>query len=470
MEQCFGGRYAVRASVQAMPGGQLFEAEDLSLQRRVLVYVPESKLADPETANAMLQAASFTHNDFMHLLDVGMSLGKPYAVFKWSEGPPLAQQLRKHRMTADGMLASLYQLGLAMQEAAEEGVYGYSVLADNLWLGHGGRLLPIRYWEAAPDYAKGAVGLCNLLVQLSMKEETLPESPDMAEQRIRLALRELPAATLEAIVSLVVRTFREKLALTAFLAELRLCMAASSSSAAAGAGSRPSRPAAAYAASGAPAAYSASAASRPSSAALGTASAASESRAAYSASAVPGTAAPASRAAYEQPSQEADVDAADDEETAPAGRSRVWRRLAIVSGAACLFVVVFIGVLTFIFRLGGHDSAVTETRPKQQQPAADAGTTSAPAKSAPSQPAAGPVAADKEAGSSAAASGPTTIPKLVGLSRADAEKAALAAGLHYTFYLESNDAAQGTVFKQDPQSGAAAVRGDSVTFWVSKGK
>lgn len=427
MEQSYGGRYAARGLVQTMPAGHLYEAEDLSLSRRVLVYVPADKFAAAETRTEMLRAARFTHDDFMHVLDVGMSLGNPYAVFKWCEGSPLVQQLPKHRMSADALLASVFQLGQAMQEAAEDGTFGYSVLADNLWLGHAGRLLPIRYWEAAADRAKGAAGLCSLFIQLSTKEEKLPETFDMAEQRLRLALHELPAARLEAVVSLVARTFRVKLPLTAFLSELRLCLSNSSlSSPAAAAGSRLPQ-----------------------------------------AAAVPA----AEPALDDEHPDTAEADILDDEEDIPSGRGRVWRRLALIAGAACLFVIVFIGVLTFVFHLGGRNGDLSETKPQQKDAAVKTPPAASPSSSSPAPPEpADPAAVKKSADSGGAASGPTTIPKLLGLPRADAEKAALAAGLHYTFYLESNDAPQGTVFKQDPQSGAAAVRGDSVTFWVSKGK
>ncbi|NOU75674.1 PASTA domain-containing protein [Paenibacillus sp. LMG 31458] len=61
------------------------------------------------------------------------------------------------------------------------------------------------------------------------------------------------------------------------------------------------------------------------------------------------------------------------------------------------------------------------------------------------------------------------IPNLVGLSQADAEAQALAAGLHYNFLIEANDKPNGTVIKQDPKSGTKGLQGDNVTFWVSKG-
>jgi serine/threonine-protein kinase len=62
------------------------------------------------------------------------------------------------------------------------------------------------------------------------------------------------------------------------------------------------------------------------------------------------------------------------------------------------------------------------------------------------------------------------IPLLTGLTKEEAEKAALAAGLHYTYYLETNrQSPKGIVFKQIPEARTTAEKGSSVTFWVSKG-
>ncbi|CAG7658153.1 hypothetical protein PAECIP111802_06966 [Paenibacillus allorhizosphaerae] len=62
------------------------------------------------------------------------------------------------------------------------------------------------------------------------------------------------------------------------------------------------------------------------------------------------------------------------------------------------------------------------------------------------------------------------VPDLVAHTREDAEKIAIASGLRYQFYLESNAADKGVVFKQDLTPGNAVKNGDRITFWMSKGK
>jgi serine/threonine protein kinase len=74
---------------------------------------------------------------------------------------------------------------------------------------------------------------------------------------------------------------------------------------------------------------------------------------------------------------------------------------------------------------------------------------------------------------SEAISGPNdegvTFPNLVGLTQEEAEKRAISAGFRYKFFLEFNKEDKGLVFKQDPEPGTPAMKGDRVTFWVSKG-
>ncbi|WNR46298.1 PASTA domain-containing protein [Paenibacillus roseipurpureus] len=63
----------------------------------------------------------------------------------------------------------------------------------------------------------------------------------------------------------------------------------------------------------------------------------------------------------------------------------------------------------------------------------------------------------------------TVVPNLVGQTQEAAEKMALAAGLHYNFFIEASTLPKGTVSKQDPKPGTNSLQGENVTFWVSKG-
>jgi serine/threonine-protein kinase len=453
MELIFGNRYEVRRTVKELRLGMLFEAYDLPLNRNVLLYEIAPERTTTDSREAVKRGAAFTHDRFMHILDVGTEKGMPYAVFKACEGAPLEDELHKHRMRPQQLLGAVYELGKAMQDAAEEGIYGYSVCADNLWLGGGTTLMPIHYWDAADERRRGAAGLCHLIYQLASRTDILPGDADEADNRLRMAFRTLPQDTVEALVALYRRVFREKLSLTAFLLELHAHLQS-------------------FAPSGKKRPDPEWRSEHPAPAKIDVPSTpleAEPSRAERTEAVV------ASRFDNEPLSEETKriqavreaavhEDKEPEDDGRPAVRTKLWKKFAILAGAACLFVVVFVGGLMLIFQVANRDGTDRTAAVNTTPPA----STKAPEPAPKEKAADNPANADTQSAQTADAV-PTSIPQLIGLSRADAEKRALDAGLHYTFYIEKNDAAKDTVFKQEPNAGEPAVKGGSVTFWVSKG-
>jgi serine/threonine-protein kinase len=171
-----------------------------------------------------------------------------------------------------------------------------------------------------------------------------------------------------------------------------------------------------------------------------------------------------------KPQPQPNIEEDDEAEPAPVSRRIIWRRLAFIAGAACLFVLVFIGCLNLIFQFG--DRSNTAATPANETQLSAAAAPLQPNAAKPSPPAApSPTTASLKTDKvTSAPEGPTKIPNMLGLAREDAEKRAIAAGLHYSYVIEANDAKQGTVYKQEPAAGTAATKGDSMKFWVSKGK
>lgn len=463
MELIFGNRYEVRRTVRELRLGTMYEAFDRSLSRSVLLYEIAPERTTTDSRETVKRGASFTHDRFMHILDVGTEKGMPYAVFKACEGSPLVDELHRHRLRPQQLLTAVYELGKAMQDAAEEGMYGFSVCADNLWLGSGAAFMPIHYWDAADERRRGAAGLCHLLYQLAARTDELPDHADTADNRLRIALRALPPETLEALLALYRRVFREKLSLTAFLLELHVHIQGAATKEAI----RPA-PAAQPQTEKQPQQTQPQTVQQPVPRPQPQHIAAPRSvpeRKAERPAPVQAAASPLEETkkfqAVAEPAASGDTE--PEENGASADRRSIWKKIAIISGAACLFVIVFVGGLMLIFQVA-NPSESDRTAAKDTAPASP--STAAPTP-APKQPDTGNAAADKTVQTVEAV--PTTIPQLVGLSKADAEKRALASGLHYTFYIEKDNAAKDTVFKQEPKAGDPAVKGGSVTFWVSKG-
>lgn len=445
MEMNFGNRYEVRRSVRELPLGTLFEAYDRPLNRSVLLYEIAPERTTTDSRAAVMRGAAFTHDRFLHILDVGTEKGMPYAVFKSCEGGPLIDELHRHRIRPQQLLTAVYELGKAMQDAAEEGIYGYSVCADNLWLGSGASFLPIHYWDAADERRRGAFGLCHLLYQLSARTDQLPENAETAENRLRISLRSLPSETMEAVLSLYRRVHREKLSLTAFLLELHnIRQTMPSSEVPEPVAIRPPQ----------------SPAPRPE-----LVQKAPEQKSERPAPAPKEAVSMEETKRFQAVAEPAGDEAAETEEADSSSyRGGIWKKIALIAGAASLFTVVFIGGIMLIF----HWANPTEPARSAAKTVAQSPATASDAASA-SKEAVAATAKEDQPPVTTADAAPTAIPQLVGISKAEAEKRALAAGLHYNFYIEKDTAAKDTVFKQDPQAGAPAVKGDSVTFWVSKG-
>ncbi|MFC0214955.1 PASTA domain-containing protein [Paenibacillus chartarius] len=466
MDSNFGSRYTMNGAVKELTYGRLHEADDQALSRRVYLYELRGGQTGPERRDALLRGASFNHDAFMHILDVGFVGNSSFAVFKADGGAPLLEVLRRHGLDAEDVVKQVYELGLAMLEAAEEGVFGYGVLADNIWLGSGGRLMPIHYWEPGEERAKGAAGLCGLLRQLLLKDAAAANWRTVSEPRLRIALHRLQLDRMEALLSVMDRVHREKLALANFLVLLQGCLPDTAPKeelaaqppiedhAAAQPDVLPSLSARPFAEPVRP----------------------TQSEPGEDTSVLRPPALPVVRVASHIPGEPEvkDEDARDDE---PSGeeeepRRPLWLRLTVVAGAACIFVVVFIGCLAMFFSSGG-ERADTASAPSSGEPAAQASPPTAAAapvrqEAAPTQP---PKTSEPNPAPNqpAANNGPTSVPKLIGLTRAEAEKTALAAGLRYSFSIIHSDAPQGTVFEQEPAAGTAAARGDSVKFSVSRG-
>ncbi len=163
---------------------------------------------------------------------------------------------------------------------------------------------------------------------------------------------------------------------------------------------------------------------------------------------------------YQNPSkiQNSVVDEVDDEvdEAAPAADKRS-QSLSALSKAGIGAIAILVVVLVTVWALWPS----SKTEPVVVVPiptATPLASTNTPAPST-----------TKPLGDSNKQAEEVAIPNLVGLSQADAEAQALAAGLHYNFLIEANDQPKGTVIKQDPKSGTKGLQGDNVTFWVSKG-
>lgn len=455
MEGSIGKRYIPEKPILPLPRGMIYLGKDLSLNRHVIMYGVDSS-DEPFAAQYIRQlreASQFTGENFMHILDLGIDSGsnRLMAILKPCHGKPLIQEIGRRTLGFEENVRLVCELGTTMQKAYAEGIPPFSVHADNLWLNEEMQIVVMNYWEKGPSLHSDAVGLCGLLYQLMTGAQTIPESGAHLEMLLRESLRELPPQQLEDVMRLIRAAYTEALSLQEFVFQLRQQLSLRGEQAMSG---------------WKPAASEAQAKSyvRPP---IQIAKQEREEKPSQTAArpAQPETRAntAAKRNTEDELLEEATITMeleAEDEEK----RSFGWiaKRVLIYGTAAVGIVVlagfILIGLIDNHKPNRGDESTFAEQTPPTPQTQPQATTT--PKDTKPDTATAKPPSAGE----------PVQAPSLIGLTREQAEKQALASGLHYEFVIEANSQPNNTVFKQDPLPNTSIKSGDNIKFWVSKGQ
>ncbi len=107
--------------------GQVYLAEDTSLERQVaLKFLPQEMQAD-ETARKRFQraaksAAALDHPFICHIHEIGEADGKGYIALEYVEGQTLQQRLEKGRIRLDQAVEYAVQIPDALDKAHRQGV------------------------------------------------------------------------------------------------------------------------------------------------------------------------------------------------------------------------------------------------------------------------------------------------------------------------------------------------------------
>jgi serine/threonine-protein kinase len=294
----------------------------------------------------------------------------------------------------------------------EEQITGFSVGVDNLWLNEDDRLSVINSWEDGPPIFTGPLGLCSLIIQLSSGSTQIPDPfTALDNYLLQIDLLQASAEQKSALIKLVRRAYYGQASLSSLVIGLQGLLHIKNQF--------------------------------------------------EKIQAVPVTepvhaAIPISRNQAQQPAAipynleiippETEID--EEEEThVPFYK----RKFAVVLG------LIFAAFLIWMI----WPSAQTPKNPVDSSPP--------PSNQSSTVPSATPVPTPTKDNSVIGPGQDTTVPNLVGMKRADAEQQAKSSGLHYEFFIEVHaESESGTVFKQDPAADTKAVKGDKVTFWVSK--
>lgn len=417
MEKQISSRYLLLQPILPVMGGMVYLGKDLPLSREVILYMIENG----DTAfmqryiGQLRDVASFSDNRFLHILDMGEGGQGVFAVLKMFDGEPLIQSLQQRPKSTSEWLACVFALGQGMQDALEAGVQGYSVQADNLWFGEDGQLKVINYWTQADPEARGAAGLCRLLVQLCSGSELLKDGSTLEEQLEPWITDLLPGRQAK-LLELFRKVRLEKLSLASFVLGLQRLV------------DREEPPD------------------------LPEETTVSLTEYRRQDELVDAATRPLRRAVYEASPE-------------PVRQEKQPNKLKRTMVVLSVIVVVMAGVVLWvndIFDIKDEANGIPDPSETQANPPASVVSTAPPAAASVQQK---PAVTNVDASLVV-----VDTPKLTGLTLAEAEKSALAAGLKYEYFLERNNNDEGVVFKQDPPAGQSVSKGDSVTFWVSKGQ
>ncbi|MEY9093902.1 PASTA domain-containing protein [Paenibacillus sp. RC84] len=434
MEQRIGERYVLTEPIHPLADGVMYAGKDLSLHRDVFLLMVE-KSGDASSSDYLRvlgQAAQFSDERFFHILNAGLAENHVYTVLTAQKGTPLSAQLGRHRMRGTEIVSAVFDLGKGMQEAMEEGISGFSVTAENMWLTEDNRLKVMNYWSPGKLVSRGSLGLCTLLYQISTHSKQGPATFDQYQENVVPSLTGLTSGQKEALLALSRRVFREEVSLSSFIFSLREIIALEKS---------PEAPPKAFIPPAAPPAEPVRETAPP--------------RIQYRQEEEP---APERVRRTEKPprAKEPEAEEADTREKMPLRRT-IWT-LGTVA-------VVLLGLAVFMYMLlpggpsKGPGSGGTAGNTATATPAP---TPTSTVNTATPEPTPTPTPATEAV--------PGQIPNLIGMTQEAAEQAVKAAGMRYSYFIEPNPAESGTVFRQEPAPNQPANKGDRVTFYISKGQ
>ncbi|TDG00231.1 PASTA domain-containing protein [Paenibacillus piri] len=439
-------RYTREEFIIPLDQGQLYKGKDLSLNRIVFIYaVPYQSQS---LAEAYLQAiggsAQVTNNpQYMHVFDVEMDHDYIYVIMKYIEGQSLQQLIRTHTFTFREAAAFVAGIGHTLAEIAVERPLNFSIQPSNLWMTDQGQLTIVNTWDTHSGNRRLVQELSGLFFRLLTRREQVPSDIESLRHGLQSSpiLNELLEPQRRAAVETILHAHDERMSALAFIQSIKELPEAVPTDDHVNGHDHVSAPD--------ENAQSANSMTRP------------EEKYVFELEA---------ELRYRSRNATPGEEEADRTRAMPSLLSRtlfgatMWKRLSIGLSLALLGGAVFVGVFAFLidntgrketaYMPGGAASGRQQPSETEQQP-----------KPEDNQPAKETEATNNGGDSSVI----IPVPALTGLTKEAAEKQALASGLRYTYYLETNQLAAGTVFKQEPMPNEQAAKGSRVTFWISKG-
>ena len=139
------GHYRVIKKIGEGGMGAVYEAEDLSLQRKVaLKFLPAELAADPAAKRRLLTearaASRLNHPNIATVYEIGESEGTPFIVMELVQGESLKNILQRSALTRAKLCDVARQIAEGLNEAHQAGVLHRDIKPGNIMLDEKGRV------------------------------------------------------------------------------------------------------------------------------------------------------------------------------------------------------------------------------------------------------------------------------------------------------------------------------------------
>ncbi|MDF2962474.1 MAG: hypothetical protein K0S39_4209 [Paenibacillus sp.] len=414
-------RYMQEEFIISLDKGLLYRGKDLSLQRVVFIYaVPHQGKPFAETYIQKIgsSAQGTNHAPYMHIFDVETDNDYIYIIMKYIEGSTLQNVMLNRTFTFEEAVAFVTGMSQTLMEIAEERPLNFSINPDNIWVSDDLQIAMINTWDKYEHNQRLSKEMSGAFYRLLTRSELIPADTESLRSGMQNSslLHNLPVEQKEAAIRAVIHAQEERLSAISFVQSLKDLLNEPDESA-------------------------------------------SRTQPVYSATVPVPTPTPT-------PTPKSKFLGSSLTGFKQALFSKVmWKRISITLSLALFSGAIFIGVFAFLIETttGPKKTASTASGTGQKQQA------SPPAQAKPKTEEVRHVKEPAVETASADSGNQVTIPVLTGLTKEAAEQQALAAGLRYAYFLETNQQSAGTVFKQEPSPNQQAVKGSRVTFWISKG-
>jgi predicted ATPase/serine/threonine protein kinase len=157
------GRYEIRSQLGAGGMGEVYLAEDISLNRKVAIkFLPPALITDEHARKRLLReaqaAAKLDHPNICTIHEVAEEDGRSFIVMQYVEGETLAARLKRQPLKLDEALDVSLQIGEALSEAHTHGIAHLDIKPQNIMLTPSGRVTVLDFGVAKMVGTQGLTG------------------------------------------------------------------------------------------------------------------------------------------------------------------------------------------------------------------------------------------------------------------------------------------------------------------------